>query len=154
MNGNNHTDFNNILELQKQYAVLSSVVEHYILDTQLATKDIEQLKRLLAVLTETFSNHAEYSEEAVKLAVENVNLRLTAMNEFRGTVEDVLTKNISREEHTVVIEGIKKEINELMLSKAKLEGMATQKSVTWAMVIGALSLMFGLFALILNILKI
>ncbi len=150
----NHTGENRITLIEKNHAVLYSVVERMESDLRFVRENINEYIKVLLILQTSFENHDKYSEKAVDLAVGTVNIRLVEMNNFRQTVEDIQSRNINREEYVAAMDGIKKEIVDLQLAKAKLEGMATQKSVTWSIVIGAFGLIFGLFSLVLSVLKI
>jgi uncharacterized membrane protein len=104
------------------------------------------------------------SEKAKELAYATLEKRLEAMNEFRDTLKDQAGNFITRKEVEVNLDLINKEveahvdridaaIKNLELSKAMLEGKASQSSMNLTMVIALSGLVIGLVGIILNIIK-
>lgn len=88
-------------------------------------------------------------DDATRLASDNVNTRLEGMNEFRNAMKDQASKFITRDELGLTLAPICIDIRTLREDGARLDGKASQKSVTIAYIISAIAmLMSGLDLLI------
>ena len=90
-------------------------------------------------------------KESVKIAYASMEKRLEGMNEFRDTLRDQASKFITRLEMEAKFEVIQKQVDELRLSKATLEGKASQTSVMIALVFSIIGLAIGLIGLFLKL---
>jgi NifB/MoaA-like Fe-S oxidoreductase len=117
--------------------------------------DLETLKemydRLLAEQEKRYLQMFKYSDEALKLAAESLENRLEHMNEFRKQLNDqantFLTKEIFEAKHLLIWQ----QVDDLRLSKAKLEGKASQQAVNLALFIGVFSLLASLVDIIAHL---
>ena len=89
-------------------------------------------------------------EKSTCLAQENLNLRLDSMNEFRNTMKDQAARFITREELSLMLDTMSKDIRHLLDAQAKQEGMATQKSVTIAYIISSTAIIIGVLQLFIR----
>jgi hypothetical protein len=89
-------------------------------------------------------------EKATSLALDGVkrandvekaamDIRLEAMNKFREALTDQTKRYITRDEHEQLV----KQVEELRLFRASLEGVASQKSVYIAYVIAIIGILIG-----------
>lgn len=74
--------------------------------------------------------------------------RLSGMNEFRDALKDQNAQFVRRDRFDGSIEKIEADIRALQLSKATLEGKASQTSVYIAYAISLTGLLFGLINLL------
>lgn len=92
-------------------------------------------------------------EQSTKLATETLNARLESMNEFRGAMKDQMANAFTKPEQNFYAEKVSAEIKSLELSRATLEGKASQKSVTYAILISVIGALFGMAGFILKLVK-
>ena len=102
-----------------------------------------------------FVSLREYLESrifAVEKAIEVANVamkeRLFGMNEFRDTLKDQASRFVTRDEVDVKLETIHRQLKELQLAKAELEGKASQSQANIIFVIAVIGLVLsgiGLF---------
>jgi len=99
----------------------------------------------------------EAIRDAINLSFQNIDARLDATNEFRGQLKDQASTFLSRGESQIehealdkALEIIRDEVKTLELSKAKLEGKASQNSVVIAYIIAIVSLSLSAMALFLH----
>jgi hypothetical protein len=119
-------------------------------------------------------------EKATIIANATMEKRLESMNEFRAQlkdqtitfitrtdhdnlvakldvglkeVKDGIQKFISRAEYESQIEKLETEIKELQLSRANLEGKASQSSVAVAYILSGIGLLLSIIGVILNLAK-
>ena len=119
---------------------------------------------------------AEAQQRALELSTRINDERLKGMNEWRGTVEDILATTVRREEfilHTenqrreldvflkfkeervsvpADIDNLKKDIRNLNTFKDKSDGFASQKNLVTVTVISAIGLFTGIIGVILRLL--
>jgi len=84
-------------------------------------------------------------EDATDVRASNLESRLQSVNEFRGQLTDQAATLITRTEVESEVESIKERITKLELSKAELEGKASQAQLYVAWAIGLAGLMVALF---------
>jgi len=89
-------------------------------------------------------------KEASRLAKENVDLRLAAMNEFRDAMKDQTDTFLPRAEYLTRHESIEKDIRSLRESRAELLGKASQNSVVVAYIIAAVGIGLSVIAIWLH----
>jgi hypothetical protein len=87
-------------------------------------------------------------ENATTIAAENMEKRLDGMNEFRAQLKDQANTFISRNEYVLTIEKLISDIKTLQLSKANLEGKASQQSVLVAYLISIIGIIIALISLL------
>jgi hypothetical protein len=101
--------------------------------------DLHALKELLCVKIEAL-------DKATSLAKENMELRLAGMNEWRQQSKD-REETFARKEDAGKVE---ERVNQLELSKATLEGKASQLSVYISYGIAFIGVILGIVDLILR----
>jgi hypothetical protein len=93
----------------------------------------------------------ESVEKAVTVANTNMEHRLAGLNEWRATITDFINASITRKEfegaHATVLEDIKR----LDISRAMLEGKASQKSVNMAFLISAVGIILSIISIVLRL---
>ena len=89
-------------------------------------------------------------KESVKTAYASMEKRLESMNEFRDTLKDQAAKFITREEMEAKFETIDKQVDDLRMNKATLDGKASQQAVTTALLISLASIILGIIGIIIN----
>lgn len=94
-------------------------------------------------------------EKSIRIAAASMDRRLNAMNEFRDSLNDAAVRTPTREEvgslvRTVEtrIDGLRDIVTDLQLSKANLEGKASQNSVMVAWAIAGIGVILGILNLI------
>ena len=97
-------------------------------------------------LKEHFESRIVALEKATTIAAINMEKRLDGMNEFRSQLKDQASTFISRNEYTVMMEKLQQDIKTLQISKANLEGKASQQSVLIAYLISIISLCIALIS--------
>ena len=81
---------------------------------------INSVRETIAHLRETINIRLAAMEEAIDLAAEVIRARLETMNEWRGTIDDILNKVIIRTEYDSKIGAIDAALNELRLTRTEL----------------------------------
>jgi hypothetical protein len=111
-------------------------------------------------LKEYVDKGLEAIEKATSLVAANMEKRFDSVNEFRGQLKDQannLATKVEVEQKFVRVDDrfklIDKTITELQLSKAILEGKASQKTVTITMIISIIGSLMGFIGIILSIIK-
>ena len=99
----------------------------------------ERIADLRAYIDTRFSE----VEKSTSLASSALGQRLNGMNEFRLALKDASSLTMSRTEITAALDRMQITIDELNKSRWTLAGMASQKSVTIAMVISIASLIIS-----------
>jgi len=89
--------------------------------------------------------------KSIDVALVELKERLKGMNEFRDTLKDQASMFVTREEMSSRIAGLEKQVDELRISKAQLEGKADQNSVNRALMIALVGILFGLIGTVLAI---
>lgn len=92
-------------------------------------------------------------KESVSLAYLSMEKRLESMNEFRDTLKDQASRFVTRDEMTAKIEILDKQVDDLRMNKATLDGKASQQSVTMAFFISSISIALGIIGIIINFIK-
>src|SRR3990167_6884014 len=98
-------------------------------------------------LKEYFEAKLDNIEKSTSLARQSMDDRLARMNEFRDTLKDQASRFVTRDETYALLSKIDAKIDALELSKAMLEGKASQNSVNTA-------LMFSVIGVIVSIVSI
>ena len=80
------------------------------------------------------------SHTALEKAEGQMNERLAKMNEFRDVLKDQASTFVTKNEIDFKMEQIKKELESLKLTRANLEGKASQSSVMIAYIISVIGL--------------
>jgi LPS O-antigen subunit length determinant protein (WzzB/FepE family) len=87
-------------------------------------------------------------EQATELARAGMEKRLEGMNEFRDTLKDQASKFVTRDELNAQLDKIEALIKSLELSKAILEGKATQASFYISLFFGVVGAISGIVSLV------
>ena len=102
-----------------------------------------QKKELLGVIR-AVEAHLEATDKAVEVAKQGLDRRLEGMNEFREALKEQASHFVTKAEHAFVMA----DIRDLRESRAKLEGMASQRSVYVVYAISIVSFMLSVIELI------
>lgn len=86
-------------------------------------------------------------------AYESMNQRLDGMNEFRDALRDQAGRFVTRDEVRSLIDGLTKDIKSLELSRAELQGKASQTSVNVGYVFTAIAVLISVIGLAIQFLK-
>lgn len=95
-------------------------------------------------LKQYFQVQIKNIKQSVKVAYASMDKRLEGMNEFRKQINDQSGKFITREAFDAKHDAMEKEIKELQLSKANLEGKASQNSVNIALAVACVGILIGI----------
>jgi len=87
-------------------------------------------------------------EKAVSLAHAAMEKRLEGMNEFRDQLRDQTGTFLTREAYEAKHELLEKQVDELRLNRAMLEGKASQTSFYITLALSLIGLSFGLINLL------
>lgn len=90
------------------------------------------------------------ARESVAVASEGLNKRLDGMNEFRKALTDQAGSFITRQEFAGANESIRKDIKTLELSKAEIDGKASQSSTNIALVLSVIGTVIAIATLALG----
>lgn len=104
-------------------------------------------------LKEYFLSKLDSQAEALKLARESLIVRLESMNEFRNQLKEQASTFITRTEHELLIKKYDDEIKQLNKAKDILYGKASQQSVNLSYLLGLISLITALLAVIHSFIK-
>ena len=99
-------------------------------------------------LRDYFESRISAQDKALELARQGIDKRLESMNEFRAQLNQQASTFMTREYYDAKHETMQKQVDELMLSRAELQGKASQGSVVFAYGIGIVGVMIGVFGLI------
>ncbi len=99
-------------------------------------------------LREYFDAKILSQEKAIALAYQSMEKRLEGMNEFRDTLRDQASRFVTRVELDAQIEKIEANLRPLELSKANLEGKASQTAFYIAIFFSVAGLILGIINLI------
>jgi len=99
----------------------------------------------------------EAMDKAIELAASQLGVRLDHMNEFRDTLKDQSSTFIPRPEFEKIMTSISENHNErlraLELSRAELQGKASQASLNVAMVVAVMSAIISIVGVVTRILR-
>lgn len=115
-----------------------------------ADVDIARIEEKLDGLTETVALRFLENQRAISKAEDSMTTRLEGMNEFREQLREQSTKFALREEVNRRFDEVVEDIKNLELSKATLEGKASQVSVNLAMVFSGTGLILATVSIILR----
>jgi hypothetical protein len=105
----------------------------------------------IVTLKEHFESRLQAVEKGIEVAYAGMQSRLATMNEFRETLRDQSAKFITREELEAKLSAICGQVKSLEISKAILEGKASQSQVTIALLLSVIGLGIAVVSLIVNI---
>lgn len=126
---------------------VDAISEKLILKTE-AIKESLELK--IVALSKSVDLKNSATQQALDLAGKSLEHRLDNMNEFRKQIERAESTYITRNEFNGKFEKIIDDIKMLISSKDKLEGKASQKSVTLALAISIIGGGIALFSLVIR----
>ena len=113
-----------------------------------ADSKFEASQREIMLLKEYIDFRITNVEKATSLAGDSMERRLSAMNEFRDALKDQNATFVRRDGFEAAISKIETDIRSLQLSKATLEGKASQAQMYVAYGVSFISLLFGLINLL------
>ena len=113
-----------------------------------AVEDKADLK--IDALAEKVELHLALNQTALDKAEHSMNSRLEAMNEFRGQMKDQQATYMTKDSYEVRHCDLQKEVEDLRLNRATLEGKASASSVYWSYVISAAAVVVAIIGLILR----
>jgi hypothetical protein len=90
-------------------------------------------------------------ESATTLVAANMDKRFDSVNEFRAQLKDQNFTFITRAEHTVIIDKLSKDIDDLKTVRDIQTGKASMKSVVVAYIISAIGIIIAIVSLINNL---
>jgi len=100
-------------------------------------------QREITNIKELFNTKIKGIDREKAAALLAMEKRLEGMNEFRDQLRDQASRFITRDEMTSKFDALTKEVDELRLSKATLEGKANQSSVNLSLLIAVLGLILA-----------
>src|SRR3989304_5414015 len=77
-------------------------------------------------LREYLESRIQAVERGIEVANRSMQERLSGMNEFRDTLKDQAARFVTRDELETKLSTIDRQLKELQLDKAKLDGKASQ----------------------------
>ena len=86
-------------------------------------------------------------EKAIDVASEAMLLRLESMNEFRSTLKDQAGHFVTRDELETKLSFISEQLKDLQLTRAKMNGKASQKEALAILVIAMAGLLLSALSL-------
>jgi len=98
-------------------------------------------------LKEYIESRISAIEKAIQIANEGMQVRLAGMNEFRDTLKDQASRFITRDEVDIKLDVIKQQIRLLEISKATLEGKASQSEVNSLKLIAIIGIIISIISL-------
>ena len=101
----------------------------------------------LVTLKDYIDMRFEEIEKARSQAFLSMDKRLEGMNEFRAQLKDQTQLYLTRGEYEGKHEALDAKIHTLEISKATLEGKASQNSVIFSVVIAVFGVLLSIFAL-------
>lgn len=104
----------------------------------------EYFERILQEKDRALSAALAAAKEAVQVAENNAEKWRASANEWRGTMSDKDRLFVSRSEFTTFIDGVEKDLKVLNTFKDNLQGIATQKEVGNARLVGYIGIGIGL----------
>jgi len=108
------------------------------------------MKENMISIKEYFDTKLDALEKSICLSRDTLNARLESMNEFRESLKDQTTSFFTRKEHEFYAEKIETQLRSLELSRAVLEGKASQKTMNITLILSILSLAIGIVALFIK----
>ena len=99
-------------------------------------------------LREYFDEKFKNIDKANALAYQSMEKRLEGMNEFRDTLKDQASKFVTRTELESSLKEMNGSIRSLEISKAVLEGKASQSSLILTAIISFAGLVIGIIGLL------
>ncbi|HOW77915.1 MAG TPA: hypothetical protein PK406_00555 [Verrucomicrobiota bacterium] len=87
-------------------------------------------------------------EKALDLARKQLEQRLDAMNEFRAQLRDQNATFVTRTEYEIIVQQLRESVRSLELSRAELQGKASQESVARAQIMGVIGIVIGLLGIL------
>ena len=116
-----------------------------------ADVDIARIEEKLDGLADVVSLRFSENQRAITKAEDSMTARLEGMNEFREQLKDQATKFALRDEVNRRFDEVVEDIQNLELSKATLEGKASQSSVLFAYVLSIGGLVIAIVSIILRL---
>ena len=113
----------------------------------------DYIDTLLSRQHDYFSTKIDSVDKATCLAAATLERRLEGMNEFRLALDDQSRTMITRVEWVAFKESTDKDIKFLRESRAELAGMASQKSVNFAMLCSIAALVLGAMAVMVALVR-
>lgn len=110
----------------------------------------DHLERIIDDQKELFVTKLQATELATRLTKEANDARLNIMNEFRNAIEDQANRMVTREEHNATLTRLTESVKGLEITRATMDGKASQSAATTAIVLSVLSL---LIAIVLHFVK-
>jgi hypothetical protein len=101
-------------------------------------------------IKEYFDAKLDALEKSICLSRDTLNARLENMNEFRESLKDQTASFFTRKEHDFYAEKIESQLKSLELSRAILEGKASQKTMNVTLMLSIISIIIGVIALIVR----
>jgi hypothetical protein len=110
----------------------------------------ELLEKQIAALGDKTELNIRLNQETFTRNERIMDERLARMNEFRDALKDQAGTFVTKEEMAIRVAALVAQVDDLRLSKAFLEGRASQTSVYVAYGLGILSLLIGVASLLVR----
>jgi hypothetical protein len=101
-------------------------------------------------LSKHLESQARAHDDARSLAAENLDSRLAKLNELREQVTTDGNKYATKTETYLRFDSVEKDLRQLLLSRAEMQGKASQNAVIFAWAIGSAGLITAVISLLLR----
>lgn len=122
------------------------------LDCKVETS-VSTLKTYVDLKFETLNKQLSFNDKALGIASDNLKDKLEKMNEMRDQLNQQANTFATKLEMTAIKEKFDLAIGSLNISRAELEGKATQQSVDTAKYIAMLGMAIGIAGIIIALIK-
>ena len=113
----------------------------------------EYVDQRLADMQRHYDTRLEAVQDATTVACEANERRLAGLNEFRAQLSDQAARLITRAEVDLLIARVDADIKSLQLTRAALEGKASQASVNAAQLMAWIGIALGVVGTLLSIIR-
>jgi len=117
-------------------------------------QSLRNLERANALAAANTEHTLLAMSQATNLASNLMDKRLESMNEFRAQLKDQVATFVTKEQFDALLRRIEQDVKELQLSKANLEGKASQSSVMIVTAISFIGIAIGIINLIITLIGI
>jgi hypothetical protein len=102
-------------------------------------------------IKEHLESRIQAVEKAAIQTASTLEKRLEGMNEFRAQLSHQAGTFLTREAYQIAHEQLQKQVDELRMSRAMLEGKASQNAVMFSIALAVAGLLLGVIMLILKV---
>jgi Fe2+ transport system protein B len=108
----------------------------------------EYVERMASEMCRSNDLRFTAQDKALELARETIERRLESMNEFRSQLKDQAATFMTSAVYEAKHELLQKQVDDMRITNARLEGKADQKSVTLAYIFSLVGIVLGILGLI------